>query len=313
MRQSVLEHLGEVQNRCFWPHDSPGTGKTAISLSIASTLANQGRLAVSFFWDKNQKDSGLDSAEMFPSTLAQQLAIFSEDFKLSLVKHLQWEDLELASEQVKALIISPMCDLEELWLLSEKCFIIILDSLDECGDQETLENLMKAVLLLDGLPINFAVFVGSCPKTQIILASTAKFGPAYRNLPCEDLDNYKHNPTILRMVQEKLVDSCCGLPIIAEIWIHDFEYFCNLQDAPTDVHSEYLWSWGLSYPYIPDPDPTPGPPSSSPLESYPTSICSDIHLRTEHHSSHHPPPLTPPHSSCHLHPSIPLLPYFRLL
>ncbi|KAF8328591.1 uncharacterized protein EI90DRAFT_2925794, partial [Cantharellus anzutake] len=137
MRQSVLEHLGEVQNRFFWLRGSPGTGKTAISLSIASTLAHQGRLAASFFWDKNQKDSGLDSTEMFPSTLARQLAVFSEDFKLSLVKHLQREDLELASslgleEQVKALIIGPMCDLKELWLSSGKRFIIILDGLDEC-------------------------------------------------------------------------------------------------------------------------------------------------------------------------------------
>ncbi|KAF8323465.1 uncharacterized protein EI90DRAFT_3130335 [Cantharellus anzutake] len=67
----------------------------------------------------------------------------------------------------------------------------------------------------------------------------------------------------------------------------------------------------VSYLYIPNPDPTPRHPSSSPLESYPISICSDIHLQTEHHSSHHPPLLT--HSSCHLHPSVTLLPYLRPL
>ncbi|KAF8324992.1 uncharacterized protein EI90DRAFT_3129278 [Cantharellus anzutake] len=107
----------------------------------------------------------------------------------------------------------------------------------------------------------------------------------------------------------------------------------------------------LSYPCIPNPDLTPRPPSSSPPESYPTAVHSDIHLRSWHHTSSHllsppmPPPLlcpspvlspsaliptsdqTPPllppsyysssHSSAsspqHLHPSITLLLFSRLL
>ncbi|KAF8331636.1 uncharacterized protein EI90DRAFT_2850437, partial [Cantharellus anzutake] len=61
MQESILKHLREAKNRFVWLRGSPGTGKTAICLSIASVLEEGGALAASFFWDKNQKESGLGS------------------------------------------------------------------------------------------------------------------------------------------------------------------------------------------------------------------------------------------------------------
>ncbi|KAF8328589.1 uncharacterized protein EI90DRAFT_3126044 [Cantharellus anzutake] len=78
-QESLHKHLKEAGNRFVWLRGSPGTGKTAVSMSVASAL--EGILAASFFWDKNQTGTGLDSIEQFPSTLAHQLASFNKDFK----------------------------------------------------------------------------------------------------------------------------------------------------------------------------------------------------------------------------------------
>ncbi|KAF8338807.1 uncharacterized protein EI90DRAFT_2890773, partial [Cantharellus anzutake] len=52
IQNSLLNHLKLAENRFVWLRGSPGTGKTAISMSIASTLEKEGTLAASFFWDK---------------------------------------------------------------------------------------------------------------------------------------------------------------------------------------------------------------------------------------------------------------------
>ncbi|KAF8338243.1 uncharacterized protein EI90DRAFT_2882947, partial [Cantharellus anzutake] len=120
-----------------WLRGSPGTGKTAVSMSIASMLEKEGTLAASFFWDKNQRGTGLDSLEKFPSTLARQLAIFNGDFKVSLVKRLREPNSELVlslllEDQMRTLILEPMNDLKGILSVGEKRFAIVLDGLDEC-------------------------------------------------------------------------------------------------------------------------------------------------------------------------------------
>ncbi|KAF8318558.1 uncharacterized protein EI90DRAFT_3257797, partial [Cantharellus anzutake] len=53
MQASIVGLLGKPGSRFIWLRGSPGMGKTAICLSIASYFKNQGTLAASFFWDKN--------------------------------------------------------------------------------------------------------------------------------------------------------------------------------------------------------------------------------------------------------------------
>ncbi|KAF8324972.1 uncharacterized protein EI90DRAFT_2826421, partial [Cantharellus anzutake] len=120
-----------------WLRGSPGTGKTAICMSVASTLNGQGTLAASFFWDKNQAATGLDSIEHFPSTLARQFAVFNEDFKMSLVKHLRHPSLDFVTslpldDQMNCLIIKPMYDMIEMLPSGTDRFVVVLDGLDEC-------------------------------------------------------------------------------------------------------------------------------------------------------------------------------------
>ncbi|KAF8340415.1 uncharacterized protein EI90DRAFT_3035477 [Cantharellus anzutake] len=279
IQRSIVEHLKKAGNRFVWLRGSPGTGKTAICLSIASNLETQRVLAASFFWDKNQPGTGLDTIKQFPTTLAHQLSRFSEEFKLSLVKRLRQPDLELAQnlppeKQMRALVIEPMVGLEGLLSSTKDRFIIILDGLDECGDQEALKALMKLVLMLGDLPSTFTVLVSSRPEPQVISA-WVDAGDGGLNIPCEDVDKIGEETlcTVRCMAEEGLRDcvkksawkpspedfdafasACRGLPVIASIRTRDvcirtqrgstlkleLEYLRNLRDAPLDLKSEYL-------------------------------------------------------------------------
>ncbi|KAF8331427.1 uncharacterized protein EI90DRAFT_1020470 [Cantharellus anzutake] len=244
---SLLESLKAPETRFVWLRGPPGTGKTAISMSIASTLDAQDALAASFFWDKNQAGTGLDSIEHFPSTLAHQLASFSEGFKTSLVKHLRQPSLGFIKslplfKQMSTLIVEPMRDAIEMQSSGKNRFVIILDGLDECGNPGTLRALMELVLQLRDLPSSFAVLVSSRPETQVVQA-WARARSMGHVIPCEDTDKIDKNETfhtIRRMVDKGLKDcisesswqpseedlnaftsACRGLPVIASLRIRE--------------------------------------------------------------------------------------------
>src|SRR6266849_3593217 len=52
IRESIMKLLNRHKGRFIWLQGSPGTGKTAIAKSIADSLAQDKRIAASFFWDK---------------------------------------------------------------------------------------------------------------------------------------------------------------------------------------------------------------------------------------------------------------------
>ncbi|KAF8334939.1 uncharacterized protein EI90DRAFT_378724 [Cantharellus anzutake] len=280
IQESILEHLKKPENRFVWLRGSPGTGKTAISMSIASTLEQQGALAASYFWDKNRRGSGLDSIEQFPSTLACQLASLNEDFKLSLVRQLRKPDLALFQElplekQIKTLVIEPIRNLKDIFPSGTDRFVIVLDGLDECGNQETLESLMGLVLGLQELPQAFSVLVSCRPEPGVI---SAWFEAQHEGLviPCEDVDKIEYDEdfhTICCIVEDGLRDvirksswkptewelndfawACRGLPVMASIRVRDvcqrtrrgrtlqsaFQGLRSVTGTPTDLNQEYL-------------------------------------------------------------------------
>ena len=275
-RESILNHLLRPGNRFVWLRGSPGMGKTSISMSVASALDERGVLGASFFWDKNQ-GRGLNSLDLFPSTLARQLAKHSRDYESVLVRHLQQASLSDVGEfpldrQMRALILEPMYELKELWSSVDNRPEIFLDGLDECGDLEALKKLMKLVLMLDELPSTFAVLVSCRPESEVVYA----WERASHGVPREDLNllpKDDHHQTLRRIVEEGLKESversswkpspeeydafttaCRELPVLATIRVRDvcyradhgstlkmeFQSLSNIKSAPKDLDAEYL-------------------------------------------------------------------------
>ncbi|KAF8328562.1 uncharacterized protein EI90DRAFT_1534817 [Cantharellus anzutake] len=290
IQESLIKHLREGENRFVWLRGSPGTGKTAISMSVASTFEKEGTLAASYFWDKNQTGSGLDSIELFPTTLARQLASFNEDFKFSLVKHLRRPALDSVQHfplqrQINTLIIEPMRDLKDIWSLGKDRVVIVLDGLDECGDQERLESLMELVLAFQELPPIFSVLVSCRPEPGVISAWDKARAKGHVIL-CEDLDKVvveETFQTVRCMVEEGLQHlfdkyswrpeeeeldafawACRGLPIMASIRVRYvyqqsrhgrtlqlvFKDLLNHHKLPANLKEEYLRI--LRQAYMPD-------------------------------------------------------------
>jgi hypothetical protein len=93
-------------------------------------------------------------------------------------------------------------------LTGEDRFVIVLDGLDECGNQERLDTLMDLVFMLHDLPTTFAVLVSCRPETQVVSAFTAARDVGYV-IPSEDMDLIEKSETYLtirRMIEESLQD-----------------------------------------------------------------------------------------------------------
>ena len=277
IQESITELLDHHNGRFIWLRGSPGTGKTAIAKSIADSLARDKRLAGSFFWDKTGSRADTNTIELFPSTLASQLATFSRDYEALLVNCL----LDRSSRNVlrlplekrtDSLIIEPMCSISQMFSSMGGRPVVVLDGLDECGDGEVVAQLMKLVLLLDRLPHDFMVLVSARPEPEIRDA----FGTSH-DVPCVYTDKISEDDTdhtIGEMVREGLaeigrsrradwgpsagdlhtfVGTCRQLPVLAEIRIREVgilarsltfqqAFHCVKEDAAMskDLNDDYL-------------------------------------------------------------------------
>ncbi|KAF8334944.1 uncharacterized protein EI90DRAFT_378042 [Cantharellus anzutake] len=149
--------------------------------------------------------------------LACQLASFNEDFKLSLVRHLRQRALESVQDfrlgkQIEALMTEPMCD---IFPSGKDRFVIVLDGLDECGNQENLESLMGLVLGLQELPQALAVLVSCRPDPGVISAWRLKAQNEGPVIPCEDVDKMEYG--------------------------EDFHVCCIVEDGLRDVIRKSSW------------------------------------------------------------------------
>ena len=288
VREFVTELLNHHNGRFIWLRGSPGTGKTAIAKSIADSLARDNRLAASFFWDKTGGRANANTIELFPSTLASQLAIYSRDYEGLLVNRLLDRSsrnvLRLPLEkQMDLLIIDPMSSIRQVFSSVGGRPVVVLDGLDECGDSDMLVRLMKLVLLLDRLPYDFMILVSARPEPEIRDA----FGTS-RDIPCVYTDKIRKDDTdhtIGEMVRDGLAEigrsrhadwapsegdvlafikTCRQLPVLAEIRIREVKilarsltfqraFHCVKEDAALskDLNDDYLRILRRAYSSVP--------------------------------------------------------------
>ena len=278
IRESITELLNRQNGRFIWLRGSPGSGKTAIAKSMADSLARDKRLAASFFWDKTGGRSNTNSIELFPSTLASQLAAINQDYEALLVNRILNRSsrnvFRLPVEsQMGLLIVEPMSSISKVFLSAGgRRRVVVLDGLDECGDGEMLARLMKLVLLLDKLPHDFMILVSSRSEPEIrdIWETSHDVACAYT----DKISGYDTNHTIEEMVRDGLakigrsrradwapsegdlhafIGTCRQLPVLAEIRIREVRiltrsltfqraFHCVKEDAAMskDLNDDYL-------------------------------------------------------------------------
>ncbi|KZP14698.1 hypothetical protein FIBSPDRAFT_1048609 [Athelia psychrophila] len=152
------------QNVC-WLKGVAGSGKSAIAHTIAQSLHKDGRLASSFFFNRN--DTSRNTPQLLVTTIARDIAMIHPAIAADIRTTLE-EDPSLASaslsRQFEAFISGPLRRHP-----IEHSFVIVIDALDEIVHQNSIIELLK--ILRDEaskLPPQIRILVTSRPTRDII-------------------------------------------------------------------------------------------------------------------------------------------------
>ena len=137
-RRAILEDINnwldkDATPNILWLCGPAGTGKSTIASTLTSQLTMQGRLASSFFFERN--DARLSDPAAVWRTVASDLARFDSDLRASLVEVLRKTRVDPGNADIelhfKRMIEEPLT--ENFKKLSERHPVVVLDALDECG------------------------------------------------------------------------------------------------------------------------------------------------------------------------------------
>ncbi|KAG8699350.1 hypothetical protein FRC11_013759, partial [Ceratobasidium sp. 423] len=150
--------------KTFWMNGMAGTGKTTIAYSVCTKLDESCELGASFFCSRTISEGGQVKNIIPP--IAYQLARFSLPFQCALDKILEshpdahTQKLEV---QYQKLLVQPLSEVHESLPAD---FIVVIDALDECDNENSLRDILELLLSPKfTLPIRF--LISSRPETEI--------------------------------------------------------------------------------------------------------------------------------------------------
>lgn len=171
-----------------------GTGKSTIARTFSRELHERGSLGASFFFSRGGGDVG--HAGLFFTSLAKQLAVCGpKDLRSTFLQAIR-QHHGIASksrrDQWSRLILEP---LKQLAPGSETSKVVILvDALDECDDENAMEEIVDLLAQAGSIPIvNLRIVVTSRPETPI-------------RLGFEKLPEIFHKDIVLHEVPREVVD-----------------------------------------------------------------------------------------------------------
>ncbi|TEB25663.1 hypothetical protein FA13DRAFT_1150540 [Coprinellus micaceus] len=148
--------LGEANPHILWIYGYAGCGKSAISQAVAEQLAQDGRLAASFFFFRGSGDRS--RIVRFVNTLVYQLTR-TEPKTAAIIEDVAKADRGLLSvsttalfAQFQSLFLEPIIAISGS--LVRRPLIVVLDGVDECEDKEEVAALFEnLVAFLDDNPL----------------------------------------------------------------------------------------------------------------------------------------------------------------
>lgn len=187
--RSVMEWADGATNRCiFWLNGMAGTGKSTIARTVAQRLADQERLAASFFFTKGRGDLG--HARNFFSTIAIQLATVSplmRDYICEEVRNQPDIARKAMSEQWKRLILRPLRKARDRQS-PPYFFVLVVDALDECDDQRDIQQILRVFAATKDLTtIKLRILVTSRPEMSICLEFQDMGETLYQDLELQNI------------------------------------------------------------------------------------------------------------------------------
>ncbi|KAF7294442.1 NACHT domain-containing protein [Mycena kentingensis (nom. inval.)] len=152
--------------RVMWVHGDGGSGKTAISQTVAEYCAHTGQLGASFFFAHNKGDRS-DGRLLFP-TIAYKLASVIPDLRAAISHAIQLDTTILGDSlevQAQRLLVEPYRTIHHPPIPT----LVIIDGLDACeGDdiQQRILTIIAQLVVVHRLPLCFFVTGRPDPAIQ---------------------------------------------------------------------------------------------------------------------------------------------------
>ncbi|KAF4564679.1 hypothetical protein EYR36_002617 [Pleurotus pulmonarius] len=152
----------------YWLHGPTGTGKTTIAQSVALECAKRKILGASFFFSGS--DNERNNAGRVVTTLAYQLCLQSKDqdyrTRCAVDKQPAVERQSMG-DQVQQLIIETLANVKNFQR------IVVLDSLDQCSDDDVLELVPLLFKAASSTPLSFFITSRLTPSVVSLLQKHA--------------------------------------------------------------------------------------------------------------------------------------------
>ncbi|KAE8376670.1 hypothetical protein BDV26DRAFT_282476 [Aspergillus bertholletiae] len=190
----VAEWGNSPSRECiFWLNGMAGTGKSTISRTVAASFRRASILGASFFFRRGAGNQG-NAKRLFP-TIAWQLASSVPSLASGIKQTVENIPDILAKsieEQFNKLLLQPLNNLEQP-NQQKKCFVIIIDALDECEEEKDIGTILQLLpKAKESKSISLQFFLTSRPELPTI------FG--FRGLQKRD-----HHDLILHEIPEPLI------------------------------------------------------------------------------------------------------------
>ena len=193
---------GEKSKQICWLYGLAGSGKYTVNLTLADYYADERRLAGSFFFSK--KDPELDNFNHFVATLASQLIVSFPNLKALLQEALERDPTLIRQSfrfQFEKLILDPLKKIT----LSGPPMVIIIDSLDDCKDSESVKEFLKLIgAAVEGGKFPFRLLIGSRSEAYLQLTFDGFAKKKLASILC--LDNYAVEDDIRAFLRHRLAD-----------------------------------------------------------------------------------------------------------
>jgi hypothetical protein len=209
-RERIIEEItqwvnspdGEDVHRVYFLSGVAGSGKSAIAHTVAQHFNQLGRLGSSFCFDRADRVQRCPN-KLF-STITLDIADLDCQWKTALCNTVRGKralrSTQAVGEQFTNFILKPS---EALTTVGP--IVIVIDALDECGDQAAREVLLRIIgKRMHTLPKNFRVVVTSRPEPDIHEALTGE--PHIRRKHMDSIDRKENEADISLYIREQLAE-----------------------------------------------------------------------------------------------------------